>query len=249
MRIELLGPLEIIDEHNIRFSLPGEKLRTIVAVLALSGGKVVSRDELIDELWAENPLRDAVNSLQGHIARLRRILVTRIGRDLRSVVQTTPAGYRLELAPEHIDALRFTALVESAAPLLEADPEAVLRTLNSALALWRGPALFDTGQGMICRMAYTHLEESRLIAHERKIDAQLDLGLHQAVIPEAEQLHMRYPLREHFCRQLMSALCSSGRQSEAINVYNRTRQRLVRELGIEPSPQLRGAFRELLSQT
>jgi DNA-binding SARP family transcriptional activator len=250
VRIELLGPLEIIDEDDIHFRIPGEKLRTIVAALALSSGKVVSRDELIDELWAERPPRDAINSLQGHIARLRRILVTRIGREnLRGVVQTTPAGYRLQLPADHIDALRFTALVESAAPLLEEDPGAVIRTLNSALALWRGPALFDTGQGMICRMAYTHLEESRLIAHERRIDAQLDLGLHQAVIPEAERLHMRYPLREHFCRQLMAALCRSGRQGEAINVYSRTRQRLVRELGIEPSPQLRRVFSEILSQT
>ncbi|WP_393058535.1 BTAD domain-containing putative transcriptional regulator [Streptomyces sp. LN549] len=249
MHIALLGPLEIIDDDNVRFRLPGEKLRAIVAVLALSPGKVVSRDELIDELWEEHPPRDAVNSLQGHIARLRRLLVTRIGQEsLRGLVQTTPAGYSLQVPGTHVDALRFTALVEGAAPLLERDPESALATLDSALALWRGPALYDTGQGLICRMAYAHLEETRLIAQERRIDSQLDLGMHQVAIPELERLHMRHPLREHFCRQLMTALFRSGRQCEAINAYSRTRQRLVRDLGLEPGAQLRDTFDEILSQ-
>jgi DNA-binding SARP family transcriptional activator len=249
MRIALLGPLEIVDDDNVQFRLPGEKLRAIVAVLALSSGRVVSRDELIDELWGEHPPKDAVNSLQGHIARLRRILVTRIGREsLRALVQTSPVGYCLQLPPHQVDALQFTALVEGAAPLLVHDPQSALSTLDCALELWRGPALYDTGQGLTCRMAYAHLEETRLIAHERRIDAQLDLGLHKTVVPELERLYMRYPLREHFCRQLMTALCRSGRQGEAVDTYGRTRQRLVRDLGLEPGPLLRGTFNEILSQ-
>jgi len=209
----------------------------------------VSRDDLIDELWNENSHANALNSLQGHIARLRRILRKRLGNDtVRDAVQTTPAGYVLEISPDQVDALTFTAVVGRSQQLMADRPEQALRMLDEALAMWRGPALFDAGQGMICRVAYAHLEETRLIAHERRIEAQLRLGLHQSVIPELEQLHMRYPLREQFCLQLMTALYRSNRQSDAINAYHRTRQRLGHDLGLEPCPLLQAAFHKILSQ-
>lgn len=248
MRVSLLGPVEVADDH-ISVRIPGEKLRAVVAALALNPGRTVSRDDLIDELWNEEPPSNAANSLQGHLARLRRILATRTGNEsLRDVVQTTPAGYLLEIPAEQVDALAFTIRVAQSEKFVRNDPEHALEILDGALAMWRGPALYDAGQGMICRMAYAHLEETRLIAHERRIDAQLRLGMHQSVTPELEQLHMRYPLREHFCLQLMTALYRSDRQGDAINAYNRTRQRLGRDLGLEPGPLLQGVFRQILAQ-
>jgi DNA-binding SARP family transcriptional activator len=248
MRVSLLGPVEIADDH-VSVRIPGEKLRAIVAALALYPGRTVSRDDLIDELWNEEPPSNAANSLQGHIARLRRILAARTGnKSLRDVVQTTPAGYLLQIPAEQVDALAFTVRVAESEQYVQHAPERALQMLDAALAMWRGPALFDAGQGMICRMTYAHLEETRLIAHERRIDAQLRLGLHQSVTPELEQLHMRYPLREHFCLQLMTALYRSDRQSDAINAYHRTRQRLGRDLGLQPGPLLQRIFRRILSQ-
>ncbi|WP_406729954.1 AfsR/SARP family transcriptional regulator [Streptomyces sp. GD-15H] len=81
----------------------------------------------------------------------------------------------------------------------EADPRTVAELLTQALDLWRGAALLDTGEGPVCRMAGTRLEETRLTAYERLFDARLRLGQHRAVIPDLEQLHAQYPLREHFC--------------------------------------------------
>lgn len=248
MRVCMLGPVEIADDH-MRLRIPGEKLRAILVALALSPGRTVSRDELIDELWNEEPPSNAANSLQGHIARLRRTLTTRIGREsLRDAVQTTPAGYMLQIPVADVDALKFTSCVEESEQYVHTAPERALQLLDEALTMWRGPALFDAGQGMICRMAYAHLEETRLIAHERRIEAQLQLGLHRSVIPGLEQLHIRYPLREHFCLQLMTALYRSNRQGDAINTYSQTRQRLDRDLGLDPGPLLQAAFRKILSQ-
>jgi DNA-binding SARP family transcriptional activator len=153
MQINLLGSLEVVDE-GISLSIPGEKLRAILAVLALTPGSPVSRDDLIDELWAEDPPRNAENSLQGHVARLRRILADRTGRDsLRSVVQTSYTGYTLALPPNDVDAMRFNDLVLRAETVQEAQPRRAVDLLTEALGYWRGPALLDTGQGMICRMA------------------------------------------------------------------------------------------------
>ncbi|MGP9017240.1 AfsR/SARP family transcriptional regulator [Streptomyces sp. BR1] len=237
--------MEITDGH-LTFRIPGEKLRAIVAALALSPGRPVSRHDLIDELWGEDLPRNAENSLQGHVARLRRIIESRTGRDgPRGLIQTSSFGYALSLPERDVDASQFTALVRQATAAHRA-PERVVRLLTEALALWRGPALLDTGQGMISRLAYTRLTEVRLMAYEHLFDAELDLGLHREVITELQQLHAQYPLRERFCEQLITALYRSGRQAEALDAYHRTRQRLSHSLGLEPGDALRARFQDIL---
>ncbi|MBD0747731.1 AfsR/SARP family transcriptional regulator [Streptomyces sp. CBMA152] len=246
MKVRLLGSLEITDGH-LTFRIPGEKLRAIVAALALSPGRPVSRHDLIDELWGEDLPRNAENSLQGHVARLRRIIESRTGRDgPRGLIQTSSFGYALSLPERDVDASQFTALVRQATTARRASPERAVRLLTEALALWRGPALLDTGQGMISRLAYTRLTEVRLMAYEHLFDAELDLGLHREVITELQQLHAQYPLRERFCEQLITALYRSGRQAEALDAYHRTRQRLSHSLGLEPGDALRARFQDIL---
>ncbi|MCD0484733.1 AfsR/SARP family transcriptional regulator [Streptacidiphilus sp. ASG 303] len=248
MQISLLGPLEV-SEDGRPVRVPGEKLRSIVAVLSLNAGRPVPRSELIDELWDEEPPRSAENSLHGHIARLRRLLAVGAGKGrLRDTVQTSAAGYALALPQEAVDAFRFERLVAEAETVQGTQPARAVELLTGALGLWRGPALLDTGQGLSCRMAYTRLEGVRLTAYEHLFDARLRLGQHRAVVAELEQLHARYPLREHFCEQLITALYRSGRQAEALDTYHRTRRRLADSLGLEPCRSLRTRFQEVLRQ-
>ncbi|KIF75395.1 hypothetical protein QR77_18805 [Streptomyces sp. 150FB] len=248
MRINLLGPMEVTDD-GIQVRIPGEKLRSILAALSLSVGRSVSRSELIDELWGEEPPNSAENSLHGHIARLRRVLVAHGGKAaLRDVIQTSATGYVLELAEEDIDASRLHQLVARADEASARDPRGAVDLLNEALSLWRGPALIDAGRGMICQVAYTQLEEVRLGAYERLFDLRLRLDHPRAIIPELEQMHARYPLHEHFCEQLITALYRSGRQSDALNTYHRTREYLSQHLGLQPGHELRDTFQDILRQ-
>jgi SARP family transcriptional regulator, regulator of embCAB operon len=236
-------------EEGMLVTVPGEKLRSLVAVLALSPGRPVSRSELTDELWGEDLPRSAENSLHGHIARLRRIIAVGTGkRGLRAIVETSAAGYALTVPEDAVDASRFHRQTASAEAVHEARPEEAAELLTRALALWRGPALLDTGQGSICRMAYTRLEETKLTACERLFDIRLRLGQHRSLIPELEQLHARHPLREHFCEQLITALYRSGRQADALDTYHRTREHLSQNLGLEPGHALRAKFHEILRQ-
>ncbi|WP_416971094.1 AfsR/SARP family transcriptional regulator [Streptomyces sp. 4F14] len=248
MEIHLLGSLEMTDEH-VSLDIPGEKLRAIVATLALTPNRPVSRNDLIDELWGENPPRRAENSLHGHIARLRRIIAARTGTGgLRDLIVTSNFGYALSLPDRHVDALFFCDLVRRAALLQDSAPEDAVRLLTEGLALWRGPALLDTGHGMLCRMAATRFTETRLTAYEQLFDAQFALGMHRWAVTELEQLHAQYPLRERFCEQLITALYRSGRQAEALDAYHRTRQRLSQGLGLEPGHALRARFQQILRQ-
>ncbi|MGX4732108.1 BTAD domain-containing putative transcriptional regulator [Kitasatospora griseola] len=247
MRVDLLGPLELTDD-GISIHLPGEKLRAIMATLALSPRMSVSSSELIDELWGERLTRNAANSLQSHVARLRRILAERSGKpQLRNLIETTHSGYVLRVDPDLVDAQRFSRIVAGLEGYRREPPQRIVELLTEGLALWRGPALLDAGHGMICRTAYVRLEETRLVALELLIDAKLEVGQSQIVVPEIEQLCLQHPLRERFCEQLMTALYLSGRQADALDVFHRTRHRLTNDLGLEPSPRLKRKFQQILN--
>jgi SARP family transcriptional regulator, regulator of embCAB operon len=246
MRVEILGPIGVTD-HGVPVEIQGEKLRAILATLALSPGETVSVTDLLDELWGEHPPRSAANSLQGHVSRLRRSLAQQSGREaMRNVIVTLGSGYMLVLPPENIDASRFTAAVESAARKGVHEAAEVISILTDALAAWCGPALLDAGSGMICRTAAARLEETRLMARELIIDAKLTLGAHHETVPELEQLLSRHPLRERLCEQLMIALYRSGRQADAIATFHRMRHRLSLELGLEPGPGLQNVMAGIL---
>lgn len=248
MRINVLGSLQVCDK-GIELSVPGEKLRAILAALAVSPQHFVSQSELIEELWgADSPLR-AENSLHGHVARLRRVLSEQAGREeLRRVVRTESTGYTLAVPPEAVDAFRFQEISGEAEKLYESDPATAITLLNQALDMWRGPALVDVGQGLICRMGYTRLEERRLATHEMLFEARLGMAQHREIIPELEQFHARYPLHENFCGLLVVALYRSGRQADALAAYHRTRENLSRNLGIAPGKNLQGVFNDVLQQ-
>lgn len=248
VRVNILGPLEVTDE-GVPVTIHGGKLRALLAVLSLAPNRPVTIADLIDELWGTDPPSNAENSLQGHISRLRRSIVRCTGKEsMWETIETSPAGYRLVLLPQLVDASYFIELVSRADRVYLNDPWAAMALLTEALELWRGPALVDTGQGALCRMAYVRLTEIKLTAHERHFDVMLRLGLFDRVIAELEQLHARYPLRERLCEQLMTALYRSGRQADAVTVYHRTRQRLATGLGLEPGHALQARFQQVLRQ-
>jgi SARP family transcriptional regulator, regulator of embCAB operon len=247
MEISLLGPLEVAFDQ-VRLDVPGQKLRTLLAVFGLSASTAISRDQLIDELWPQAPPKDAANALQVHILRLRQLLAAYAGAPAaRALLVTSSAGYCLQVPPGSVDANRFTELAAQAQQPGR-DAAARRQVLVQALDLWRGPALLDIGDSMTCRIAAVRLEEARLMAQEELFDAELSLHMHSAAVPLLEQFTARYPLRERFCEQLMVALYRCSRQADAIDVYHRVRHRLQSELGLEPSESIRSRYQQILRQ-
>ena len=228
IELRFLGQFEVLRDGRT-LELKRRKQRALLALLALHPGEVVSTDRLIEGLWAEDPPKAAVGSLQNLISVLRKTL----GREL---IRTRQPGYVLDVSPEQVDLHRFERLVARAAE----GGDAALRSevLHEALALWRGPPLADLAFEPFALIEVARLEELHTAAREELIDAELELGRHSQLVGELDTLVTENPLRERLRGQLMLALYRSGRQAEALDAYRRARETLVDELGIEPSSGL-----------
>jgi DNA-binding SARP family transcriptional activator len=237
----ILGPLEVRDGGSA-VALGGARQRALLAILLTRANQVVSRDQLVDELWGEDVPESAVNILQTYVSHLRKVLPP-------DVLLTQPPGYLVRLEPDRLDLRRFERLVEEASDSLDGGrADEAARVLREALSLWRGPALAEFAYERFAVAEIARLEELRIVAIERRIEADLALGRHVDVVGELEALVVQQPLRERLRGHLMLALYRSGRQAEALDAYRDARRVLVDELGIEPSPQLQDLERAILAQ-
>ncbi|MFC0548239.1 AfsR/SARP family transcriptional regulator [Kutzneria chonburiensis] len=248
MRLRLLGPVDIFDEVNgRRIDLTGAKRRALLATLVVRQGQTISLHRLTEELWGERPPANAVNALQAHVARLRKLLSVAGGSPDQIVTQSS--GYSLDLEPGQTDVDEFNRLSAQAREVLADRPERAIELLRAALDLWRGPAFDGNTTGEILATEAELLTENRLATLESLYDASLRIGRHREVVGEIEETIAAHPLRERFYDQLMVALYRCHRQSEAIGVYDRARRKLLRELGVEPGPALRGRMQAILAHS
>jgi DNA-binding SARP family transcriptional activator/streptogramin lyase len=241
IEFRLLGPFEVEwDQHVLK--LTSRKERVLLALLALHRGQPMSSERLIDGLWGASPPATAAKSVQVYVSHLRRALPA-------DVLVTRGGGYALDVPEKALDSGRFRGLLDEGRALLSTGRfEEAADILRTGLSLWRGPPLADLAYEPFAQTEIAQLEELRSIALEERIEADLALGDHAAVVPELERLIREQPLRERLRGQLMRALYASGRQAEALAAYHETRRVLRDELGLVPSPALRELERAILAQ-
>jgi DNA-binding SARP family transcriptional activator/class 3 adenylate cyclase len=245
----LLGPLEARQrERPLR--LGSIKHRMLLAKLLLHPNQVVSTEELIVAVWGEEPPPTVKQSLQNHVAALRKAIEAGNGAGPPRTLVTRDPGYLLRVDPERLDLHRFQRLDrEGREALVDGDPARAADLLRQALALWRGPALADVAASAdIAWPELVGVEELQVASTEARIEAELALGRHHELVAELEALVRMYPLREHVHGQLMLALYRSGRQADALAAYRAARKVLVDELGIEPSVGLQRLEQAILAQ-
>jgi predicted ATPase/DNA-binding SARP family transcriptional activator len=226
----MLGPFEVRTDDGGFAEVPGARLRALLIALALESGHAVPKATLVDWIWGERPPSDAANALQRLVSRLRKALP-------EGLVEGQTDGYRLTVEPDAVDAVRFERLVGQA----RTDENLRrVRLLREALALWRGAAMQDIGlqESAAFDAAVTRLEGLRLTAMEDRFDAEISLGHGAALVTELTDLVAAHPVRERLVAALMRALIAVGRDTEALLVYQRTRETLADTLGVDPSPGL-----------
>jgi WD40 repeat protein/DNA-binding SARP family transcriptional activator/class 3 adenylate cyclase len=240
LQFRVLGPLEV-DASAGPINLGGPKQRAVLAHLLIRANELVPSETLIDEVWGDDPPDKVRNIVQTYISHLRKAL----GPDR---IRSQAPGYRLRLEPSELDAARFDGLVRDAKKALLEDPNLAVGMLEDALSLWRGPALADLADHPSFVAEATRLDDQRLEAQEDRVEGLLASGAHTRAIRELEGLIGRHPLRERLWSMLMLALYREGRQGEALQAFQRAREVLADELGIDPSPELARLHERILKQ-
>ncbi|PZG12017.1 BTAD domain-containing putative transcriptional regulator [Nonomuraea aridisoli] len=224
--------------------LGGQRQRAVLARLLVAGGHAVPVHALIDDLWPGNPPAQALSTIQGYVSRLRRALEPgRAPREEAEVLVSAPPGYALRARTEQVDAWRFEQLVKS-----EGTPAQVWAGMETALGLWRGPALAEFGELSWAVTEAGRLEELRLIAVERRAGAGLALGRATALVADLEAHASAHPLREEAWRLLAVALYRMGRQGDALAALRRARAVWRDELGLDLTAGLKRLEADMLAQ-
>jgi predicted ATPase/DNA-binding SARP family transcriptional activator len=243
VEIRLFGPLRVGDGDDPQ-RIGGGRERTLLALLAIDAGRMVTADELIEAVWGDDLPANPKHALQSAVSRLRRTLGTFTSSD---VVLTDSSGYRLADAAT-TDVQRLGDLVERAGSLNSDDPMAARALLAEAVDLGADRPLADFAYDDWAQPHIASLSQAVLLATGDRIELDLRLGRHNEAVPELQRLVGDHPLRERFWGLLMLALYRSGRQGAALAAFGEARRLLGEELGVEPSGELRRLEQAILDQ-
>ena len=253
LRVGVLGPVTVWRDGREQAAGQPRQL-AVLGVLATRANRVVSRGELVDAVWGDEPPASAEGGIYTYVAGLRRVIEPdRPRRDDRSrpVPATTivsgGGGYLLRLGVGALDAEQFERYLTAARGLrADRDLAGALRAVDEALALCRGLPYAGV-PGPFAEAEQRRLTELRTTAIEERAELMLAQGQAAAAVPELTALTAAHPLREQATGLLMIALYRCGRQAEALRVFGETRERLAEDLGVDPGSELTKIHRQLLA--
>jgi DNA-binding SARP family transcriptional activator/tetratricopeptide (TPR) repeat protein len=247
LRVGVLGPVTVWNgNEELRVGQPRQQ--AVLGILAMRANRVISRGELVDAVWGQDPPASAEGGIYTYVAGLRRIIEpTRSARGPGRVLVSSGAGYVLHLVPGQPDAVAFEQyLARARQQRKNGDPAGAIDALENALGLWRGAA-FAGVPGPFAETERVRLGELRSAAVEERADVLLELGRHEEVVPDLTALVTDHPLRERMRGLLMIALYRCGRPAEALRVFQDGRRVLAEELGIDPGTDLSRIYQQVLT--
>jgi len=237
--VRLLGPVDVVGDDGTERQSGSALRRTILALLALHAGQVLSPDWLMEHVWGDDQPESGVPALRFHVSKLRK----EIGKAVP--ILTRPGGYEMDVTRDSVDALRLDDAVHDTR--VDEDERGAARCVE-ALQLWRGQPFIDAAPCETLDHEATRLEEARMTIVERYQRCRLASGAAADLLPDLRQLVDEHPLREGLWWSLIVAQYRAGQQAEALRSYERLRTNLAELLGLDPSPELRDLQLRVLSQ-
>ena len=241
----MLGPLEAYADGAV--PLGPRKQQSVLALLALSAGRAVGMDDLVDELWPERPPPSAVANVRGYAGRLRRLLASYEPGEDRLTRQGS--GYLLRLEPDELDLSTFAAEVAHGREALRrGEHKRAAARFADGLALWRGAVVAGVPRGPLLAARCAVLEDERLTVTEELAEAYLALEQPGEAVALLRDHARAHPTRERAHLLLMRGLHRAGDVAGALAVYAAARSALVEQLGVEPGADLRELHRAILNR-
>ena len=246
-QIRLLGPVHA-ERGGVELVIGSAHRQAVFAALAANPNHALSREELVNAVWGENPPASAMGNIYTYVSTLRRVLEPSRDRWSAGSVLTSGGGsYCLHIDEQDVDACRFESLREGSRRLrATGDAAAELEVVRAALALWHGEALAGI-PGPYAESQRQRLTELHLATVERHAELMLELGRAAEVRAELVDLVARHPRREHLHGLAMTALARDGRLADAMVLYTDLRERLIEETGTEPGAALRQVHAALVA--
>lgn len=250
MDYRLLGPLSLRGDNGAGV-LSAAKQRQLLALLLLHANQIVPVTSIVREVWNDEVPPSSHATVQTYVLRLRKVLAAAAGVTARRVstemLVTRTGGYLLRVAPGALDVHRFEQLAaEGRRALSTGDHRVAAAVFGESLRIWRGPVLVDVPAGRLLEVHVARLTECQLTVRQQLFEAQLNLGLHYEILGEVTALAAEHPLQENIHAQLMLALYRCGRRPDALAVFQRLREYLVGELGLEPSAKMQRLHHAIL---
>ncbi|MGW6445723.1 BTAD domain-containing putative transcriptional regulator [Lentzea sp. NPDC055074] len=237
-----MGELRVLGDVGVwtgsrRVEVGHARQQCVLAVLAVEANRVITVDQLLERVWAQDlPLRSR-QVLQNYLSRLRQVLSPEgIGIERRS------NGYVLLADPGLVDLQRFRHLVTLAR---DAEDEHAFALFGQALGLWRGEPFAGLETPWLAAVR-TSLQQERLAAQLDRADVALRCGRHTEVLTELFELAEQDSLNERVAGLLVLALHHAGRTADALAHFRHVREELVEQLGIEPGEALRNVHQRIL---
>lgn len=223
--------------------------RIILAKLLAAGGDAVGLDAIVDSLWDDQPPSSAANQIHRHVGNLRRILEPDLDvRETGRYLLPAGTGYRLVLATEDSDLAMYRELVRRAREALSGgDVVAGVQAYLTALELGRSPAFTDLPTSALRTPEFVAIERERVAVALAASETAITHGMAGAALTPLVSVAAAAPMDEALQACLMRAYVATGHRAEGVRVFESTRQRLAEELGVDPGPELRDAYRELLT--
>lgn len=240
LRFRDLGPLVVRIAGSER-SPGGPRPAAALALLLINANRRVDADALREALWGDGTGSRAASTLETHIFRLRKVVEpARRPGEPPAVVLSEPGGYRLIVAPDQVDSIRFAQLADDSTELLRTgQADRARRKSEEALGLWRGRPFESVADEIWAAPMVTRLLEVRAQLQEIRLQALLDEGDPAQALRDIAPILAEYPLRERLWAQRMLACYRCGRVEDALDTYRRARRHLLEELGVEPGTELR----------
>ncbi|HTZ91694.1 MAG TPA: BTAD domain-containing putative transcriptional regulator [Streptosporangiaceae bacterium] len=238
----LLGPLSMSVGDRVLPTLPAKE-RVVLAALLLKPGRTVPLEELIEAAWGLEAPRSALGTLRDYVKELRK----RIALAGEQRITTVPGGYLIRVGPGELDIASFQeSHMRATEAAVQGAWEQAAEHCRAAELLWRGEPLADIPSELLTAREVPRLAEMRLQSLEIRLDVDLHLGRHAAVIADLRRLTTVHPFRERLHALLMLALYRDGQQAAAQVAFREVRELLVDELGTEPGPELRHLHQQIL---
>lgn len=211
VRIQVLGPLRVWRDGREVDPGPRQQ-RSVLAFLAARAGRQVTVPELIDLLWGEHPPASAVNAVHRYVGALRRVLDPAVkARSPGRWLVRDGAGYRLGVAPEHLDLAAFRRAASAArSDVRGGDEAAAFECYVEALRLWQGPPGGGFADTVAAQALFASLTGEYVAVAVDAARMARRLGRSERVVELLRQAASAAPFDESLCAELVFVLAAAG---------------------------------------